>query len=215
MANKKEYTIITSRNGRDTEFTGTIERLANEVFGYTLEIGQSYNPKINRNPTTIRSLLSNLQKSYEKKEACCYERTSVRLKKKPRPLPDEIGRLPIETLGAINARLERSGKPTARRYDMKMTGIKSEFGKGSSQFNSMREVLHVDTGNVKATARIDIRLDNYGQGEASISIWANGGWQEAYTLLSPQGKYGYQESTAHLFEKDRTELLRVLEEILA
>jgi len=97
---------------------------------------------------------------------------------------------------------------------MKIDIIKSEFG-DKGQFSSMSEVIRVDTGNVKAVARIDIRLDGGHQGEAKISIWAGSSWQEAYTLLSPQGKYGYKICEPSLFEKDRDELLRVLEEILA
>ncbi len=62
---KKEYTVIADRGGRITEFTGTIEYLVNQVFGYTLEVGASWqhergNSKINRNPKTIKSLITNL-----------------------------------------------------------------------------------------------------------------------------------------------------------
>ena len=33
----KEYTVISHHHGRETEFTGTIEHLINDVFSYTLE----------------------------------------------------------------------------------------------------------------------------------------------------------------------------------
>jgi hypothetical protein len=56
--------------------TGTIEELS-KYFGYTLEIGNSWNRKIKRYPTTIKALEKNLQMSYEEKEASCYDRTSV------------------------------------------------------------------------------------------------------------------------------------------
>lgn len=58
--------------------SGTLEELIN-YFGYTLEIGNSWNKKINRTPKTIKSFVTNLQKSYEEKEASCYERTFVSL----------------------------------------------------------------------------------------------------------------------------------------
>ena len=97
---------------------------------------------------------------------------------------------------------------------MEVMSVKLELRKGTHQWNEMCEIVHVNTGNAKATARIYIRLDQSYQGEALISVWSNGAWQEAYTLLNPQGKYGYKESTAALFKVDRDELLRVLEQIL-
>ena len=59
----KEVTIIAYHNGRATEYTGTIEHLRTEVFGYTLECGNSWNPKINRNPKTAKALVNALNKS--------------------------------------------------------------------------------------------------------------------------------------------------------
>ena len=78
---KKQYTIQTScqrHSGSDrvNTQTGTIEELT-QYFGYTLEIGNSYNKRINRNPKTIKSLENNLQKAYDEKEAALYNRTSV------------------------------------------------------------------------------------------------------------------------------------------
>ena len=76
---KKTFTVIKSYNGRKSETTGTLEELI-QYFGYTLEVGNSWNSKINRNPKTIKSFISNLQKSYEEKEANCFSRTFVELK---------------------------------------------------------------------------------------------------------------------------------------
>ena len=75
----KTYTVIKSRKGRTDEIQGTLEEPIS-YFGYTLEVGHSWNPKIQRNPKTIKSFISNLEKSYDEKESSCYERTSVRLK---------------------------------------------------------------------------------------------------------------------------------------
>jgi hypothetical protein len=41
MAGKKEYTVICHHRGRATEYTGTLEYLIKDVFGYTLEAGAS------------------------------------------------------------------------------------------------------------------------------------------------------------------------------
>ena len=73
---KVEVRTTKSDTPRYTE--GTLPELI-KYFGYTLEIGNSWNKKINRTPKTIKSFISNLQKSYEEKEASCFERTFVEL----------------------------------------------------------------------------------------------------------------------------------------
>lgn len=84
MANKVftiQTTKVTGRGDRPNRVntqTGTVEELT-QYFSYTLEIGNSWNNKISRNPKTIKSLVSNLQKSYDEKEGSCYDRTSVKL----------------------------------------------------------------------------------------------------------------------------------------
>ena len=76
----KVYKVkITHSKREDKIVEGTLDYLINQYFGYTLEIGASWNPKIQRYPKTIKSFVSNLQKSYEEKEAACYERTYVYL----------------------------------------------------------------------------------------------------------------------------------------
>lgn len=78
MANKKIYKVKITRKGRESFTEGTVEDLA-KYFSYTLEIGNSYNKRINRNPKTIKSLISNVQNAYSEKEAACYERTDIDL----------------------------------------------------------------------------------------------------------------------------------------
>jgi hypothetical protein len=83
----KIYKVVTTKNYCRTERQpsvfqkeGTLEELT-QCFSYTLEVGASWNKKINRNPKTIAALVKNLQASYEEKEAACYDRTSVTLLK--------------------------------------------------------------------------------------------------------------------------------------
>jgi molybdopterin converting factor small subunit len=79
MKNKTEkiYVIITNKN-RESRAVGTLEYLK-KYFGYTLEVGRSWNNKIKwpGDIKTIKSLESNLQKSYEEKEAQTFNRTMV------------------------------------------------------------------------------------------------------------------------------------------
>lgn len=58
----KVLTIKTRGEDRLTEKSGTLEELI-EYFGYTLEVGHSYDHRINRHPKTIRGLVSAAQKS--------------------------------------------------------------------------------------------------------------------------------------------------------
>jgi hypothetical protein len=60
----KTYKVIQHRRGKELAFEGTLSELV-ETFSYTLKCGASYqhekgNKKINRNPKTIASLVSNL-----------------------------------------------------------------------------------------------------------------------------------------------------------
>ena len=85
MKTPKLYNIRMRRIGRsgDSDMeTGprTIDELK-RYFGYTLEIGRSWNSKI-KHPSdikTIKQLMTALEKSYEEKEASCYTRTSLSL----------------------------------------------------------------------------------------------------------------------------------------
>jgi hypothetical protein len=81
----KEITIIKNRNGKDSEIVGTVEDLVNNYFGYTLEVGQSWehekgNRKINRNPKSGKSLVDNLNKAVTNSAANGYSSTYFRLK---------------------------------------------------------------------------------------------------------------------------------------
>lgn len=82
---EKEYTVvkITSdiRSTRKIEYTGTVERLANEVFGYTLDIGHSHDGSINMHPKTIKGLISAVNKSFGIKNQCRYMIEYIELKK--------------------------------------------------------------------------------------------------------------------------------------
>lgn len=85
MAQKKEYTIISHHRGRATEYTGTLEHLINDVFGYTLEAGASWQHekgarKVNTNPKTARGLVTALNNAVENTQSGCYERDSYELK---------------------------------------------------------------------------------------------------------------------------------------
>ena len=67
MATKKLFTIEKTRRGRTGTVTGTLDELIT-YFGYTLEVGQSWqhekgNSKINRNPRTFKSLVTNLNRA--------------------------------------------------------------------------------------------------------------------------------------------------------
>lgn len=74
---KKIYHIKVARDGREARIaSGTLDELK-RGFSYTLEIGASWDAKVNRDPKTMKSFVSALRKAFAAKEACCYQRTMV------------------------------------------------------------------------------------------------------------------------------------------
>lgn len=64
--------VAVDRRERTRVYSGTVSDLAQVVFGYTLECGWGRNPSINKNPKTLKSLISNLNKSVHETQGCCY-----------------------------------------------------------------------------------------------------------------------------------------------
>lgn len=60
---KVKVTRDSIRGTRESVYEGTLEELSTDVFGYTLEVGHSYDSKVLLRPKTIRSLISNLNKA--------------------------------------------------------------------------------------------------------------------------------------------------------
>ena len=78
MAQKKEYTVICHHRGRATEYTGTLEHLITNVFGYTLEKGASWEGypgcrKVNTNPKSGRGLVTALNNSSHNTMGSCWD----------------------------------------------------------------------------------------------------------------------------------------------
>ena len=63
MAAKKLIYIASFHKGHKTIYGGTLEYLLNNVFGYTLECGNSWNCKIPRYPKSAKSLIKALNDS--------------------------------------------------------------------------------------------------------------------------------------------------------
>jgi hypothetical protein len=79
----KRITIEITRRDRTSKVEGTIEYLVN-YFGYTLESGASYqnekgNSKVNTNPKSAKSLVSNLNTATNNCAANGYSTTSYSL----------------------------------------------------------------------------------------------------------------------------------------
>jgi hypothetical protein len=79
------FSIKQTRKGRETIISKTLPELI-QYFGYTLEVGASWDKKVKRNPKNIASFVSNLQRAYEAKEANCFDRTSIVLVENPVPV---------------------------------------------------------------------------------------------------------------------------------
>ena len=70
----KLVALVKTHRSRKTLWVGTIEQLAKD-FGYTLECGNSWNHKIKtaREIKTLKSLVSNLNKSVDETQGGCFE----------------------------------------------------------------------------------------------------------------------------------------------
>ena len=74
---EKIYYINKYHRGRHTIIKGTINNLVHNYFGYTLSCGHSWNDKINTEPKTYKSLISNLNKSYQETMGSCFDQDYV------------------------------------------------------------------------------------------------------------------------------------------
>lgn len=91
----KIFTVVTRRYrrvGADsiTEYTDTLENLI-QTFKYSLETGESYqhekgNKKINTNPKSIKSLITNLNNAIDNAAMNGCGNTSYSLKEQPSPV---------------------------------------------------------------------------------------------------------------------------------
>ena len=75
----KEITVRAYHRGRTRDWTGTVEHLRSNVFGYTLECGNSRNHKINLFPKTGKALVKALNQSVDETQGGCYDRDSYEL----------------------------------------------------------------------------------------------------------------------------------------
>lgn len=79
----KTFKILRHRKGKTSEIEGTLPELI-ERFSYTLEKGKSWerergNKKINMNPKTIKSLVSNLNNAVDNAAANGYSEVHYEL----------------------------------------------------------------------------------------------------------------------------------------
>lgn len=73
---EKDIFVLKYHRGHYTVVKGTITALT-KYFGYTLDCGHSWNQKINTKPKTYKSLISNLNKSYQETQGGCYDQDYV------------------------------------------------------------------------------------------------------------------------------------------
>lgn len=63
MKNERIFTVIKHYKGRETEIKRTLSDLI-DYFSYTLQVSWLYDKSINRQPKTIKSFISNLNKAF-------------------------------------------------------------------------------------------------------------------------------------------------------
>jgi hypothetical protein len=75
----KQHTIIKTRKGKDTEYTGSLIELT-KSFSYTLLCGNEWNSKINQTPKTIKGLITALNQSVRETQGSSYDPDYYQLK---------------------------------------------------------------------------------------------------------------------------------------
>lgn len=75
----KTITIRSYHRGHSHDYTGTVDELRTNVFGYKLECGHSWNPKINMYPKTGAALVKALNQSVAETQGGCFEQDSYEL----------------------------------------------------------------------------------------------------------------------------------------
>ena len=75
----KIITVRSYHRDRSHDWTGTVEELCSEVFGYTLKCGHSWNSKISLRPKTGAALVKALNQSVAETQRGCYEQDSYEL----------------------------------------------------------------------------------------------------------------------------------------
>lgn len=78
QAKVKLVALVKHHRGSRTLWVGTVAQLA-KSFRYTLECGASWNHKIKtaNEITTLKSLVSNINKSYDETQGSCFDRDHV------------------------------------------------------------------------------------------------------------------------------------------
>ena len=74
---EKIYYIKKYHRGHYTIIKGTISGFVHNYFSYTLDCGHSWNDKINPEPKTYKSLISNLNKSFHETQGSCFDQDFV------------------------------------------------------------------------------------------------------------------------------------------
>ena len=107
MGTKKIAYVAKTRRGRTTIWAGTIEELRTNVFGYTIECGNSWNKKISREPKTVASLVSNLNKSVDETQVSCYERDYYEVATKEQYDAQETAKAPKQEVASSKVNNEQ------------------------------------------------------------------------------------------------------------
>lgn len=118
MGTKKIAYVAKTRKGRTTIWAGTIEELRTNVFGYTLECGNSWNRKISREPKSVASLVNNLNKSVDETQGGCYERDYYEVTTKEQYDAQEAAKAPKQEVENSKVNNEQEVKQSNKSKNM-------------------------------------------------------------------------------------------------
>jgi len=125
--------VAKTRKGRTTIWAGTVEELITNVFGYTLECGNSWNRKISREPKSVASLVTNLNKSVDETQGGCFDPDYYEVATKEQYEAQEAAKAPkqeVESSNKVNN--EQEVKTQSNKSKNMATKKENLYGKGKS-----------------------------------------------------------------------------------
>ena len=144
MKAKKVVYVAKTRKGRTTIWAGTIEELRTNVFGYTLECGNSWNRKISREPKTVASLVSNLNKSVSETQGACYEQDYYEVATKEQYDVQEAAKAPKQEVESSKVNKEQEVKQSNKSKSMAKKVNKTVKVEDSKNVNSSVNPIWLD-----------------------------------------------------------------------
>lgn len=193
MGTKKIAYVAKTRKGRTTIWAGTIEELRTNVFGYTLECGNSWNRKISREPKTVASLVSNLNKSVSETQGACYDQDYYEVATKEQYDAQEAAKAPKQEVESSKVNNEQEVKQSNNSKNMatkKSKTVKVEDSKSVNNAVDNFDAPVMDERILKLNELKAVKMANLSKGKRpaakeakELATYILNNWDDEFELL--------------------------------